>query len=312
MATEKSKILVIGGTGYIGKFMVEGSAKAGNSTFALVREASLSDPVKSKTIQNFKDLGVTILQGDLEDHESLVKAMKQVDVVISTVGRVRFLDQTKIISAIKEAGNVKRFLPSEFGTDPDKTNAVEPANSLAFALKRQIRRAVEAEGIPYTYVVNNCFAGFYLPTFVQFQPRLTSPPRDKVTILGDGNAKVVFNKEEDIAAYTLKAVDDPTTLNKIMYISPPKNTLSMNELVTLWENKIGKSLDKTHISEEQVLKNIKESPVPVNILMSINHSVFVNGDQTNFTMDPASGVEASDLYPDVKYTSVDEYLSQFA
>ena len=41
--------------------MVEGSVKAGNPTFALVREASLSDPVKAKTVQRFKDLGVTIL-----------------------------------------------------------------------------------------------------------------------------------------------------------------------------------------------------------------------------------------------------------
>ncbi|CAA7042649.1 unnamed protein product [Microthlaspi erraticum] len=314
MATEKSKILVIGGTGNIGKFMVEGSAKAGNPTFALVREASLSDTVKGKTVQGFKDLGVTIIHGDLEDHESLVKAIKQVDVVISTVGRIRLLDQTKIISAIKEAGNVKRFLPSEFGTDPDKTSVVEPANTLVFAAKREIRRAVEAEGIPYTYIVNNCFAGFYVSSLVQFEPRLTSPPRDKVTIFGDGNAKVVFNKEEDIAAYVIRAVDDPRTLNKTLYINPPKNTLSMNEMVTLWENKIGKSLDKTHISEEQVLENIKAypDPVPANILLSINHSVFVKGDQTNFIIDPDFGVEATELYPDVKYTSVEDYLSQFA
>ncbi|KAF3524064.1 hypothetical protein F2Q69_00051636 [Brassica cretica] len=197
MATKKSRVLVIGGTGFTGKFMVEGSVKAGNPTFALVREASLSDPVKAKTVQRFKDLGVTILHGDLNDHESLVKAMKQVDVVISTVGRVQLLDQTKIISAIKEAGNVKRFLPSEFGTDVDKTGAVEPAKSLVFGAKRRIRRAVEAEGIPYTYVVNNCAAGLYLRTLVQFQPGLTSPPRDKVTILGDGNAKVVKKKEQE-------------------------------------------------------------------------------------------------------------------
>ena len=61
MTTEKSKILVIGGTGYIGKFIVEGSAKSGHQTFALVRETSLSDPAKGKMVQNFKDLGVTIL-----------------------------------------------------------------------------------------------------------------------------------------------------------------------------------------------------------------------------------------------------------
>lgn len=36
-----------------------------------------------------------------------MKAIKQVDVVISTVGNLQIPDQTKIIAAIKEAGNVK-------------------------------------------------------------------------------------------------------------------------------------------------------------------------------------------------------------
>lgn len=47
------------------------------------------------------------MQGDLYDHHSLVKAIKQVDVVISTVGHMQLADQTKIIHAIKEADNVK-------------------------------------------------------------------------------------------------------------------------------------------------------------------------------------------------------------
>lgn len=46
-------------------------------------------------------------QGDLYDHGSLVKAIKQVDVVISTVGIQQVADQVKIIAAIKQAGNVK-------------------------------------------------------------------------------------------------------------------------------------------------------------------------------------------------------------
>lgn len=46
-------------------------------------------------------------QGDLNDHGSLVKAIKQVDVVISTVGSLQIAEQTKIIVAIKEAGNIK-------------------------------------------------------------------------------------------------------------------------------------------------------------------------------------------------------------
>ncbi|KAM7517196.1 hypothetical protein LguiA_006779 [Lonicera macranthoides] len=305
---EKSKILIIGGTGYIGKFIVEASAKSGHPTFALIREATLSDPAKAPLIDNFKKSGVTLLYGDMYDHESLVKAIKQVDVVISTVGHMQLADQGKIIAAIKEAGNIKRFFPSEFGNDVDRVHAVEPAKS-AFQIKAQIRRAVEAEGIPFTIVSSNCFAGYFLPTLVQ--PGVTAPPRDKVVILGDGNPKAIFNDERDIGTYTIKAVDDPRTLNKILYIRPPKNIYSFNDLVSLWENKIGKTLERTYVSEEQLLKNIQEAPIPINIVLAINHSVFIKGDHTNFEIEPSFGVEASELYPDVKYTTVEEYLDQF-
>ncbi|KAH6796234.1 hypothetical protein C2S51_037220 [Perilla frutescens var. frutescens] len=307
---EKSKILIIGGTGYIGKFIVEASAKSGHPTFALLREATISDPAKSQLVEGFKNSGVTLLTGDLNDHESLVKAIKQVDVVISTVGQLQLADQDKIIAAIKEAGNIKRFFPSEFGNDVDRTRAVEPAKS-AFEAKAKIRRAIEAEGIPYTYVSSNYFAGYSLPTLAQPGAFAPPPPKDKVVIYGDGNAKAVFNEEHDIGTFTIKAVDDPRTLNKIVYIRPPKNIYSFNELVGLWEKKIGKTLEKEYIPEEQLLKTIQESPIPVNIILSINHSIFVNGDQTYFKIEPSFGVEASELYPDVKYTTVEEYLDNF-
>ncbi|XP_075496545.1 isoflavone reductase-like protein [Primulina tabacum] len=304
---ERSKILIIGGTGYIGKFVLEASAKSGHPTFALLRETTISDPVKGKIVEGFKKSGVTILIGDLFDHESLVKAIKQVDVVISTVGNFQLADQVKIIAAIKEAGNVKRFFPSEFGNDVDRARAVEPAKS-AFEGKAQIRRAIEAEGIPYTYVASNFFAGYSLPTLIQLGA--TAPPRDKVIILGDGNAKAVFNYELDIGTYTIKAVDDPKTLNKILYIKPPKNIYSFNDLVSSWEKKIGKTIEKEYVPEEQVLKQIAEAPIPINIILSVNHSIFVKGDQTYFDIEPSFGVEASELYPEVEYKTVEEYLDQ--
>ncbi len=45
--------------------------------------------------------------------------------------------------------------------------------------------------------------------------------------------------------------------------------------------------------------------------LALSHAVFVKGGQTNFEIEPSFGVEASQLYPDVKYTTVDEYLNQF-
>ncbi|MFS7973235.1 putative NmrA-like domain, NAD(P)-binding domain superfamily [Helianthus anomalus] len=306
---QKSKILIIGGTGYIGKFIVEASAKEGNPTFVLVRENTTKHPEKAKLIDSFKTLGATILYGDIHDHESLVKAIKQVDVVISTIGGELVADQVKLIAAIKEAGNVKRFLPSEFGTDVDHVNAVEPAKS-TFAGKASIRRAVEAAGIPHTFVSCNGFAGYFLPTVGQMDTYTT--PREKITILGDGNPKAVFVKEEEIALTTIKAVDDPRTLNKTLIFRPPGNTLSFNEIVSIWESKIGKTLEKTYVTEEQVLKNIQEAPFGLSIVWSIMHSVLINGDGTNFEIEPSFGVEASELYPDIKYTTVDEYLAQIA
>lgn len=66
----------------------------------------------------------------------------------------------------------------------------------------------------------------------------------------------MFNTEEDIGTYTIKAVDDPRTLNKILYVRPPMNTYSFNDLVSLWEKKIGKTLERIHVPEEQILKQI--------------------------------------------------------
>ena len=81
-------------------------------------------------------------------------------------------------------------MPSEFGNDVDKADAVDPAKTM-FANKAKIRRAIEAEGLPYTYVSSNCFVGFFLPSLGQ--PGLTAPPRDKAVISGDGNAKGNYN-----------------------------------------------------------------------------------------------------------------------
>ncbi|KAM3709581.1 hypothetical protein ACJW31_02G182400 [Castanea mollissima] len=305
---QKSKILIIGGTGCIGKYIVEQSAKAGHPTFALVRENTASNPEKSKLIESFKSSGVTLLHGDIYHHESLVKAIKQVDIVISAVGSKQIADQVKIIAAIKEAGNIKRFIPSEFGTDVDRVHAVEPAAHF-FGVKASVRRSIEAEAIPYTYLVSNGFAGYFLPNFGH--AGATAPPRDKVIIIGDGNPKAIFVKEEDIANYTIKAVDDPRTLNKVLYLKPPANILSFNEIVSLWEKKIGKTLEKTYLLEDQLLKKIHESPIPLNFFLSLSHSVFVKGGATSFEINASFGVEASELYPEVKYTTVDEYLDQF-
>ena len=68
---------------------------------------------------------------------------------------------------------------------------------------------------------------------------------------------VVLNTEEDVATYTIRSVDDPRTLNKILYVRPPGNTLSYNDLVSLWEKHHSEILKRVYVSEDKVLKIIK-------------------------------------------------------
>ncbi|CAL4950912.1 unnamed protein product [Urochloa decumbens] len=304
---EKSRVLVIGGTGHIGKHIVAASVRLGHPTSILTREFALSDPVKRQLLNSWVTSGASLLKGDLFDHKSLVKAIKCADVVISAVGPRQVAEQTRIIAAIKEAGNVNRFVPSEFGSDVDRLHTVDPAASL-YAVKAKLRRLIEAEGIPHTFVSCNCFAETYLPSIGDVTAIGAGPPASKITVLANGDAKAVFVVEDDIATYTMMAVDDARTLNKILYVRPPANVVSHNELISMWEKKTSRTLQKVHVPEEEILKWIKEAVFPLNILLSLALSIFVRGDQANYDINPAVGVEATQLYPDVVYTTVDEYL----
>ncbi|GJN06572.1 hypothetical protein PR202_ga24315 [Eleusine coracana subsp. coracana] len=62
----------------------------------------------------------------------------------------------------------------------------------------------------------------------------------------------------------MKAVEDPRTLNKILYVRPPANMCSFSDLVGVWEEKTGKRLHKYHMPQEELVKRIQESPFPLN------------------------------------------------
>ncbi|KAI5064952.1 hypothetical protein GOP47_0019647 [Adiantum capillus-veneris] len=252
----KSKVLVIGATGYIGRHIALAGPAEGHPTFVLVRPSTLAS--NPPVLHSFQAAGITLLQGSLEDYESLVAAVKQVDVVISAISP-NPLDQLKIIEAIKEVGTIKRFIPSEFGNDPG----------------------------------------------------LKTPPRDKVSINGSGDVKFISVLEEDVGAYTMKTVDDPRTLNKILHIRPSANIMSMNSLVEMWERMIGKTLEKVTVTEEDMVKQIQETPdFNSSLFQAVLHDVVIQGAQCNFDLGP-NDVEATTLYLDHKYTSAQEYLARF-
>ncbi|GMY12596.1 isoeugenol synthase 1-like [Fagus crenata] len=302
MASEKSKILVFGATGYLGKYMVKASVSMGHPTYAYVRPIKPNaDPSKLEQQKEFEALGVTVIQGDLDEHEKLVTALGQVDVVISTLAVPQHLEQLKIIRAMKDAGNIKRFVPSEFGNEVDRVSGLPPFEGL-LANKRKIRRATEEAGISYTYVSANSFAAYFVDYLLH--PR---EKRDEVAVYGNGEAKAVLNYEEDVAAYTVKAATDPRVANRVIIYRPPGNIVSQLDLISSWEKKTGRTLKKINVPEEEIVKLSETLPFPDNVPVAILHNIFIKGDQTSFEL-TADDLEASKLYPDHKYTSVDALL----
>jgi uncharacterized protein YtpQ (UPF0354 family) len=68
---------------------------------------------------------------------------------------------------------------------------------------------------------------------------------------------VIFLDEEDVGTYTIKSVDDPRTLNKTVYLRPPENILSQNDVIAKWENLSGKVLEKIPIHADEFLASMK-------------------------------------------------------
>ncbi|KAA8531238.1 hypothetical protein F0562_005947 [Nyssa sinensis] len=303
MADEKSKIVIFGGSGYLGKYMVKASVALGHPTYAYVRPLKPnSDPSKLQLLNQFQSIGVTVVQGDLDEHEKLVSVLKQVDIVISTLAVPQHLDQLKIISAMKEAGNIKRFVPSEFGNEVDRVRGTLPPFQALLDNKKKIRRATEAAGLSYTYVSANSFAAYFVDYLLHPHDKA-----DQVTIYGTGEAKAVLNYEEDVAVYTVKAVTDPRVANRVIIYRPPGNIVSQLELISSWEKKTGRSLIKTYVPEEAIIKLSQSLPYPENIPVSILHNIFIKGEQVSFEL-TKDDLEASNLYPDYNYTSVDKLL----
>lgn len=83
-------------------------------------------------------------------------------------------------------------------------------------------------------------------------------------------------KVDDVAAFTISAVDDPRTLNKVVHLRPEGNVYSLNELVEIWESKIGKKLEKNYVSEEELLKKIEGTKFHLEMNLELCETLFTN------------------------------------
>ncbi|PON62092.1 Hopanoid-associated sugar epimerase [Parasponia andersonii] len=306
--SEGGPTLIIGSTGFIGRFVAEACLDSGLPTYLLVRPSQNSS-CKAATIKILQDKGAIVIHGCIEDQKLMETILKEykIEVVISTVGGNGISDQLILVKAIKAVGTIKRFLPSEFGHDIDRADPVEPGLAV-YNEKRRVRRAVEEARIPYTYICCNSIAAW--PYHDNIHPADLHPPLDEFLIYGDGTVKAYFVAGSDIGKFTVKAMNDVRTLNKTVHFRPPSNLFSMNELASLWEKRIGRTLPRLIMTENDLLTAAKELPIPESIVASFTHDIFIKGCQISYSLDMPFDAEVCSLYPETTFQSVEQCFNE--
>ncbi|KAG9236531.1 putative isoflavone reductase like protein P3 [Amylocarpus encephaloides] len=150
---EIKNVAVVGGTGTLGTPVLNEIVNSGKfNVIVLTRSSSTNKPSFPASVK--------VVPVDETSVESLTAALKGQDAVVSTVGTPGFLGQTVLIDAAIAAG-VKRFLPSEFGSDLDNPkSAALPVFGYKITVDKHLKEAIAAqsgEKMTYTSVRNSIF-----------------------------------------------------------------------------------------------------------------------------------------------------------
>lgn len=114
---DMSKVLIVGGTGWLGSKILDLLQGTSHQLSAFIRPQSLNDPAKAASFKKLEERGVKLIPGELHKKEDLVAALQGIDVCICCLGSFQGIEQLPLIEALKEVGTIKRFVPSDFGMD---------------------------------------------------------------------------------------------------------------------------------------------------------------------------------------------------
>ena len=215
------KVLVTGGTGFVGPHVVRTLDDRGHELRLLVRDSTDSRSLPGRPVF-----------GEMTNTVSLHHAVEGVDAVVHLVAirqgsheqfrRVMEQGTRDLTSAAQNAG-VKRFvLMSALGTGEDTKDLVPYYHG-----KWEMEHAVKGSGLEHVIFRPSFIFGSdggILPTFRKLAKRTPATP-----IVGSGEQKIQPIWVDDVAAYFADALDKPETTNRTFDLGGPE-IVSWNEL----------------------------------------------------------------------------------
>jgi NADH dehydrogenase len=235
------KILVTGGTGFVGPKIVHALRAEDRHVRALVRR-----PESGAQLAGW---GAELAIGDVTDPSSLETALQGCTHVVHLVAIIRgrpsdfdrvMTQGTRNVIAAARAAGVDRFvLMSALGTS-ETTRDVVPY----FHAKWQMEQDVASSGLEYvTFRPSFVFGrdGGVLPTFVK-QVRYAPV----VSVIGSGVQRIQPIWADDVAAYFARAVDLPGAANRVFELGGP-DVVTWDQLYLTIARVLGKRRRLVHV-----------------------------------------------------------------
>jgi uncharacterized protein YbjT (DUF2867 family) len=214
------KVLVTGGTGFVGPHVVRAIAERGHDLKLLVRDSTRSRELPGQPVV-----------GEMTNTVSLQHAVEGVEAVVHLVAirqgkeeqfrRVMKQGTRDLVTAARDAG-VRRFvLMSALGTSEETKDLVP-----YYHAKWEMEQAVKGSGVDHV-IFRPSFVfgrdGGILPTFRKLAKLTPATP-----IIGSGEQRIQPIWVDDVALYFAEALDKPETTNRTFDLGGP-DIVSWNE-----------------------------------------------------------------------------------
>ncbi len=235
------KVLVTGGTGFIGPKVVQALRAQGHDVRALVRRPDRATQLAA--------LGAELVTGDVTDPASLRAAVDGCTHVVHLVAiltgspadfeRVMTQGTKDLLTAASDAGVERFVLMSALGTT-EATKDTVPYFAAKWAMEQDTARS----GLEYT-IFRPSFVfgrdGGALPLFIK---QVKYSP--VVTVIGSGQQRIQPIWVEDVAEYFARGVDHPQAANRSFEIGGP-DIVTWNELYPRIAKALGKRRKLVHV-----------------------------------------------------------------